>query len=340
MTRPSLEVRVSTSVKPLLTVDEQIEHMRSQGISFDYMSEDEARRFLTECSNYFRLRAYRSCFDRIVGGPRDGNYINLDFAMLRDLSSVDTRLRYEMLQVCIEVEHFSKVTLIKRMMDNGDDPYEVIQDYLNNVPDQKGGGASVIRGIERGLNGPYLHDLVESRENRDYPVWAFVELITFGRFNDLWGWYAAKYSDDAMIKRFYMLRGIQGLRNACAHNNCIINDMKYHPGGEAPGRQTRGLVKQAVSQLGIGESRRRKKLGNPRLSQITTALFVHSKVVSPGMKDDRTVSLHALTERMNRNISYYEKNDLVTSGFGYLQQLINGWYPQTAATSPRPRMGE
>lgn len=35
-------------------------------------------------NNYFKLRAYRKNFEKYVGGAKNGQYINLDFAMLKD----------------------------------------------------------------------------------------------------------------------------------------------------------------------------------------------------------------------------------------------------------------
>ena len=38
-------------------LDEQIDHLRHGGISFEIMSESDARRFLNENTYYFKIRA-------------------------------------------------------------------------------------------------------------------------------------------------------------------------------------------------------------------------------------------------------------------------------------------
>ena len=76
--------------KPKLTVDEQIEHLKSKGVTFDLCVEEDARETLRDKTYYFKLATYRTLFDKRVGGERDGEYAGLDFGHLRDLSAMTT----------------------------------------------------------------------------------------------------------------------------------------------------------------------------------------------------------------------------------------------------------
>ena len=105
--------------KPWLTATEQIDHLKSRGVHFSLISENDARAYLEKNSNYFRLRAYRLGFPKVEEGTRKGEYANLDFKMLVDLSIVDMLLRYEMLPLTLDVEHFAKVKLLKRIETGG-----------------------------------------------------------------------------------------------------------------------------------------------------------------------------------------------------------------------------
>lgn len=58
--------------KPWLTASEQIDHLKSRGVHFSLMSEDDARAYLEKSSNYFRLRAYRLGFPKVEEGNRKG----------------------------------------------------------------------------------------------------------------------------------------------------------------------------------------------------------------------------------------------------------------------------
>lgn len=105
--------------KPWLTASQQIDHLKSRGVHFSLMSEDDARAYLEKNNNYFRLRAYRLGFPKVEEGVRKGEYANLDFKMLVDLSIVDMLLRYEMLPLTLDVEHFAKVKLLKQSKRRG-----------------------------------------------------------------------------------------------------------------------------------------------------------------------------------------------------------------------------
>ena len=102
--------------KPWLTPEQQIEHLERKGVAFSLMSKQDALDYLKHNNNYFRLRSYRCGFDKVVGGPNDGRYIGLDFAMLKDLSIIDYELRRVLLPMTIDIEHFSKVELFDRLV--------------------------------------------------------------------------------------------------------------------------------------------------------------------------------------------------------------------------------
>lgn len=97
--------------KPLLTVGRQIEHLKSKGVTFELCTEEDAARYLSERTYFFKIAAYRVLFDKRVGGPRDGRYVNLDFGHLKALASLDRDLRYALLPLTLDVEHAARTKL-------------------------------------------------------------------------------------------------------------------------------------------------------------------------------------------------------------------------------------
>ena len=82
---------------------------KEKGITFNYVSEENAIEFLKRKNNYYRLAAYRKNYDKRLNGENKGTYINLDFAYLVDLSIIDMHLRNMIIQMCLDIEHDLKV---------------------------------------------------------------------------------------------------------------------------------------------------------------------------------------------------------------------------------------
>lgn len=288
------------------------------------MDEAAARCYLAENNNYFRLRSYRTGFAKVDAGPREGLYANLDFAMLVDLSIIDMRLRYEMLPMTLDIEHFVKVKLLGVMEQHGEDGYAIVRDFIvANEDKPKKGVNAVKQEIDRGSSSPYTAGLIAAYADYNLPAWAFIEVIAFGSFCYFYKFCAERYEDDEMIKEFYILQGVRSLRNAAAHNNCIINDLS----SKNAYFQAPLAVFQAVSDVkGIGAKQRKAKLSNARIQQITTTLYAHMRLASVGVHNSRAKNLKLFIDRMNRNKSYYVGNSQIISGFEYLTKVVNAWF--------------
>ena len=105
--------------KPILNIDEQIEHLENKGVKFSIM--DKNQEFLANNNNYFKLTAYRKVFKKHPDGLFVDKYVDLDFAMLKDLSIIDMRLRYALLHMALDIEHFAKVKIMSTLEKNNDD---------------------------------------------------------------------------------------------------------------------------------------------------------------------------------------------------------------------------
>ena len=71
----------------------------------------------------------------------------------------------------------------------------------------------------------YCGDIIAKYEDA-FPLWAFIEIVPFGRLVAFYGFYADRFSDKSMKDTFYRLLTCKEIRNASAHNNCILNNLK------------------------------------------------------------------------------------------------------------------
>ncbi len=312
--------------KPWLTPAEQVAHLKSKGVRFDLISEIDTVRYLTDSSNYFRLRSYRTGFAKVAEGRRAGEFAKLDFKMLIDLSIVDMLLRNVLLPMTLDVEHFAKIRLLGKIEAAGEDGYAVVSDFLASYdrPDKDGTTRNKTKNeIMRGKSSPYVASLVAKYPDFGYPAWAFMEVITFGTFVHFYKFCADRFGDRGMVDDFYLLQSVKGLRNACAHNNCIINNMN----AGTPRHKAGYLVMRALGEIdGIGAGQRRSKMSNERLQQIVTTLYMHMRFASKGVHEHKCNELARFVERMNRNLGYYAGNAQVLSGFAFLTKIIGAWF--------------
>lgn len=104
-----------------------IVHMKNKNIKFNMTSQDEAKRILQESNYFFKVLSYRQNFLK----DAEDKYLNLEFGMLTDLATIDMRLRYIVLQMCLDVEHSIKTKMLKDITnDDEEDGYSIVQDFL------------------------------------------------------------------------------------------------------------------------------------------------------------------------------------------------------------------
>lgn len=180
-------------MKKLLSIDELIEHMKNKGITFNEVSESDAKIFLQENNYYMKLAAYRANYEKCPTGKRKGKYKKLDFGYLKELSTIDMYLRYIIMDMCLDIEHAIKVKLISNITNNPlEDGYDIVRKFIAKYY-------------------PY------------FPAWVFVELISFGDLLYFCSFYEETYGEK--IVNNTLMNTVRDMRNAAAHSNCILNKM-------------------------------------------------------------------------------------------------------------------
>lgn len=161
----------------------------------------------------------------------------------------------------------------------------------------------------------------------DFPAWAFVEVISFGSFLYFYKFCANRFDDREMLKEFYILQAVKSLRNACAHNSCILNNLR----ADRPQFKPSYVVTRELSTIaGIGLDQRKSKMSNDRIQQIVTTLYARRKLASQGVSEHRAKSLRVFVQRMNKHVDYYQGNLQVSTGFEFLTKVISAWFPVDA----------
>ncbi|WP_454949708.1 Abi family protein [Dialister invisus] len=304
--------------KRKLSYEEQINHLKSKGILFNKVSDTEALEYLKLNNNFFKLKSYRKNFNKTKAKDQ---YVHLEFAYLSDLAIIDTRLRMIILEMALNIEHFSKVNLIQKITDSDtEDGYKIVHDYINSLRDA--GQASLKKGLDKSLHSPYCKDMFQ-KYKANMPVWVFIELISFGTYIYFYLFCAKRFNDSSMRKVGFLLKKVKTVRNAAAHNNCIINELKKKDNTHKPSK----CLQNALTGIGISRNTQRKKLANEPIEQILTCFYSYKLLVaSPGMQKHMAYILDEFKTRLYREFTYAD-NLLIKSTFDLLTKIIEVWFP-------------
>lgn len=224
--------------KKKLSISEQIQDMQNKGITFNLTNEKDASHFLKYSTYYFKLKSYEKNYDKYIATIRKGQFINLDFAYLQELSILDTYLRKTILSMALDIEHALKTQLLRDLSENSND---------------------------------------------NYALWEIVEVISFGEFIDLYQRYYLSYPSKNDDFSSY-LWSIKFLRNAAAHNSCLLNSLKapYH----VTIHKNKEMQFEVSKIKAISPNAREKWLNNPVIHDFIILVFVFVKLIK-----DRRIKL-------------------------------------------------
>lgn len=116
--------------------------------------------------------------------------------------------------------------------------------------------------------------------------------------------YQFYYSSRSTAKiNFSILNLIKSLRNASAHNNCILADLSQ--GSSQPPKQISYTIAQIPS---INKNQRRKKLSCRPMLEFVSLIYVYHLIVSDHIKYHRSKELKALFfNRMLEKNTFFKK---------------------------------
>ncbi len=301
--------------KPKLSIPEQINYMRDErGIKFNIVDEETAAEILSTRNYYFKLKAFAKNYSVYNSGPEKGKYCDLEFAYLYELSSLDMHLRETVLTLALDVEHYLKVRLLADISkDNSEDGYAVVKQFLKNHPDVEDKIAA------KAVNS-YCEQLVK-KYSGDYPVWAFVEVLSMGdliSFCDDY-YFAHPGLEKGMIGN---LRIVKFLRNAAAHNNLLINNLANNASREF--KQSRIANSFVGTIKGISAKTQDKKMGNRTMHDFVVLLLTFDKLASDSSKERQYKKLKSLLEgRFLKHKEYFSENGLLVSNYDFLKKVVD-----------------
>lgn len=237
-------------------------------------------------------------------------------------------LRFLILKMCLDIEHDLKVSFLTDITNNdSEDGYEIVRYFLKN-------NGRVLEDIYYKRKSTYVGGLISKNFNFVFddetkkidcnsteincPIWAFLELISFGDFAKLYIAYYELYPNGEPLTN--IINSVKSLRNACAHNNCLINDLNRIGITKPP----HIIIKFIQSIPNITTSERKANLSSRPLFEFASLLFLYSKVVSPQVKKHRLEELSVLfNERMVKHSEYFKRNEVIVSSYKFSKKIVD-----------------
>ena len=303
-----------------------VEKMRDEkGITFKYVSEKNAEKFLSEKNNYIRTACYRKLFSKYEKGRNTGKYIDLDFGYLKELSIIDMHYRFIIEKMCSDIEHCLCTKIISLIdNDNNTDGYDVVFQYLQKRPNS-------LSSIEKAISSPQTGDLIKKNftvdaNNRiikfdDCPAWIFTEIITFGDVIHFYKFYCK--SRKIFSEPTEVLHLIRSLRNAAAHNNCLLVDLRS---GSSKSPQALSVAISKISNL--SNSQRAKKLSCRSILEFVALLYEYDRLVTDKIRKHRIKQLKDFFYgRMIEKKNFFVNNDLLRTTYEFAVKVIDGFFP-------------
>lgn len=313
---------------PKMTPEELVEKIKEKNIRCEIKSEVEITEYLKEHNNYFRTASYRKNYEKYLEGEKKDKYIDLDFGYLTELSTIDMHLRFLVLKMCLDIEHSLKVAILSDItLNDKEDGYTIVKSFLNK-------NEYILKDIYYKSHSTYVGDLInkyfifDTHEDGnkkicidevtvECPVWAFMEIITFGEFTKFYSMYYEAYPKREDYSG--LINSVKSLRNACAHNNCLIHNLRK--GTSKSSHKVSKFVKEIET---IKKSERKKALSVRTVYELTALVYLYSEVVFEPVKEHRLRELHDLVHnRMTRNADYFERQDIIKSSYKFFKKIVD-----------------
>ncbi len=307
--------------KPRLSITEQIHHMKSKNIKFTIITEDEAASYLENSTYYFKIKAYAKLYDKYESTEKRGQYVDLEFAYLYDLSNIDAHFRKSILMIALDIEHYLKATLLREFNKTGDDGYSIVKEFLSLNPDH------FEKEFTSNKSGKACSNLINKYENR-FAMWNIVEVLSFNDFHELYRQFYIKHGKQLCGKPTgpytFLINPVRMLRNAAAHNNCLINSLKL-PYVSEDKFNNNPEVSSFFGQHGIKNRSLNTNMSKPLVHDFCVMLHLYYQIAPKNAKAHTFYDLRELFEnRFKRNKEYYQnKNTTLLSAYDFTKKVIN-----------------
>lgn len=217
--------------------------------------------------------------------------------------------------MCLDIEHAIKVKLLNDVTNNpAEDGYDIVRKFI-----AKEDNLRILKNIRSHKSGEYCKDLIE-KYYPYFPVWVFVELISFGDLLYFCSFYEEVYG--VQIVNNTLMNTVLGVRNAAAHSNCLLNKMTERID---PTKQVNSDISNFIKGMSdISKTSRVNNLNYKFANSFVTLLYVYDGLMAEGSKQKRYKALQEfMNGRVIKNKSYFKSNSKIVGVYNFHKKVID-----------------
>ena len=232
-----------------------------------------------------------------------------------ELSTVDMFLRKLILKMTLDFEHYLKVKIINDSQENpADDGYAVVESFLKTHNRVR----HLIENLNNSLN--FYNRQVFEKYKETPSVWSIVEMLGFSDFIDFY----AHYYQYFHLKCEYTphFDSVRRLRNAAAHNTCMISNLKPQNWFKSDIEINFELL---GAKLDVGNGVISSCLKVPVLNDFAVMLSNYVKLISsPKIKEKTLEEIQDFFNgRMILNKDYFENVNEIKNAYHFAKAVLD-----------------
>lgn len=189
-----------------------------------------------------------------------------------------------------------------------EDGYQLVRKFVTK-------NDKVLKKIYSHKSSEYCSSLID-KYYPYFPIWVFVELISFGDLTYLCEFYKEMYGEEIVDNKFMNL--VRDLKNVSAHSNCLINKLQAAVKG-TPDKRILDFVKNLKC---VGRGSISNNFSKSFAYNFVVLLYVYDLIVtSKGVKMNRYKELSELiNNRITKNKSYFVKNNIIKTQYIFIKK--------------------
>lgn len=301
-----------------LTVPQIIDFCKNElGITFNLMDEQKAAEFLAKNNYFFRLKQYAEI---ATEKTKKGKYIGIDFGQLVELSTIDMFFRKLMLKMTIDFEHNLKVKLVNECQTNpADDGYLVVKEFFEQNPKIREAFVSGVKSI-----ATFYNKQAFDKYNGHYSVWSIIEMLPFSSFIDFYQFYYNFFNLKCEYTKHF--DSIRRLRNAAAHNACLLCSFK--PVSNFPS-DLETIFELLQANIGLSNGLITNLMKVPVINDFVVMLSTYTKLITSERVKKYTFDelIDFFDNRMLLRKGYFDGNSEVKNAYQFTRRVLE-YYSQ------------